>query len=128
MPLALLGQRDCFLGLGGKDDETIKQVFKLTDEQVGKMRNWAAELKYRNEFLEIRADRLLKRNAGSSPEALIKVSTEYRALLDSMQANMKLLDKRLLGLFSDEQYNLYIMLCNQVYRSPLFATRSVGEN
>ena len=115
------------MGIGGQDDDMIKRVFELTEVQVEQMRNWGAELKYRNEIFEIRAERLLKNHAQSSPEDLMKMSYQYKALLDSMQSNMRLLDKRMLGIFTKDQYNLYIMLCNQVYRSPIYAERSVNE-
>lgn len=116
------------MGIGGKDDEIIKAVFELTDEQAEQMRNWGAELQFRNEIFEIRAENLLKNHAQSSPEDLLKMSYEYKILLDSMENNMRLLDKRLLGIFTTEQYNLYIMLCNQVYRSPIYASRSKPLN
>ena len=115
------------MGIGGKDDETLKKVFELTEEQVEKMRNWGAELQFRNEIFEMRAENLLRNHAQSSPEDLLKMSFEYKALLDSMENNMRLLDRRMLGIFTDAQYNLYIMLCNHVYRSPIYALRSVNE-
>ena len=123
----IFSQQDCLLGIGGKDDETIKTVFELTDEQIEKMRNWGAELSFRNEVFEIRAENLLKNHAQSSIEDLMKMSIEYKAILDSMESNIRLLDKRLLSTFSDEQYDLYYMLCNQVQRSPIYAVRSMNE-
>ncbi|MEM8928169.1 MAG: hypothetical protein AAGC45_08190 [Bacteroidota bacterium] len=126
-PFLLFSQEDCFLGIGGKDDETIKAVFELTEDQVEKMRNWGAELEFRNEIFERRAKNLLKNHAQGSPEDLMNLSYEFKALLDSMENNIKRLDKRMLGIFTNEQYNLYIMLCNQVYRSPIYAVRSVNE-
>lgn len=126
-PFVLFSQEDCFLGIGGKDDAIIKEVFDLTEDQVEKMRNWGAELEFRNEIFERRAENLIKDHAQSSPEDLKKMSHEFKALLDSMKNNMKRLDQRMLGIFTHEQYNLYIMLCNQVYRSPIYAARSVNE-
>ena len=38
---------------------------------------------------------------------------------------MRLLDRRMLSIFDNDQYNLYIML-NEVYRSPIYAP-SVNE-
>lgn len=127
-PLLLFSQEDCLLGIGGKDDEIIKAVFELTDEQAEQMRNWGAELKFRNEIFEIKAENLLKNHAQSSPEDLLKMSYQYKVLLDSMESNMRLLDKRLLSIFTTDQYNLYIMLCNQVYKSPIYANRSKQLN
>lgn len=126
-PFSIAAQEDCFLGIGGRDDEIITAVFQLTDSQVEKLRNWGAELEFRNEIFEQRAKRLLKTHAQSSPEDLLKMSYTYRALMDSMEQNMRMLDQRMLGIFTQEQYNLYILLCNKVARSPIYATRSVNE-
>ena len=127
MPFFLVSQEDCYLGIGGKDDAVITKVFELDEKQVESLRNWGAQLKFRNEIFEIRANNLLKNHAQSSPEDLLKMSYQYKALLDSMQKNMRMLDKRMLGIFTMEQYNLYIMLCNQVNRSPIFARPTVSE-
>jgi hypothetical protein len=120
-------QTECFLGIGGEDDETIQKVFKLDSIQVVKMRDWGAELQYRNSFLIDQANSLLKRHAESSPEVLKTMSVQYKKLLDSMQSNLRMLDKRMLGIFNDEQYNLYLMFCNHVSRSPLYPTTPVNE-
>ena len=120
-------QTECFLGIGGKDDETIRKIFKLDSTQVAKMKDWGAELKYRNSFLIDQADNLLKRHAESSPEVLKTMSVQYKKLLDSMQSNLRMLDKRMLGIFNDEQYSLYVMFCNQISSSPLYPTTPVNE-
>lgn len=121
------GQEDCYLGIGGKDDVIITEVFELTEEQTENLKNWGAELKFRNEIFELKANNLLKNHAQASPEDLLKMSYNYKALLDSMAANMRLLDKRMLGTFTNKQYNVYIMLCNQLSRSPIYTSRSVNE-
>ncbi|GMN09486.1 hypothetical protein MTsPCn9_00580 [Croceitalea sp. MTPC9] len=123
----IYSQADCYLGIGGKDDETIQKVFRLDSVQVEKMKNWGAELKYRNSFLINKANNLLKRHAESSPEVLMTMSYQYKKLLDSMQGNLRMLDKRMLGIFNEEQYNLYMVLCNQISNSPLYPTVPVNE-
>lgn len=120
-------QQDCYLGIGGKDDAVITEVFKLSEKQVEHLKNWGAELKFRNEIFKLKAENLLKNHAQASPEDLLKMSYNYRALLDSMAANMKMLDKRMLSTFNNKQYNLYIQLCNQTSRSPIYTARSVNE-
>ncbi|WP_343485729.1 hypothetical protein [Allomuricauda sp. d1] len=122
-----LAQEDCYLGLGGKNDSTIISVFQLNEFQIEQMKNWGAELNYRNGFLRDRANYLLKKHAQDSPEDLIEMSYEYQKLMDSMKSNMRMLDQRLLSLFNDNQYNLYVKLCHQVSRSPIFANRQVDE-
>ena len=116
-------QEDCFLGLGGEDHDKIISVFQLSDEQKENLKNWGAELEYRNEIFKIRAERLLKNHAQKSPEDLLNLSFKYRALLDSMRNNLRMLDKRMLSTFNDKQYNLYIELCNSVLMSPIYANR-----
>jgi len=120
-------QKDCVLGVGGKDDATIVKTFQFSEEQQEKLRNWAAELKFRNEIYFIRAKRLLKNHPHSSHEDLLKLSYEYRAVLDSIDGNIRLIDKRMMGTFNDEQYNLYILLCNTAQLSPIFVNRLVDE-
>lgn len=119
------GQEDCFLGLGGEDHDAIVSVFQLSDQQQEDLKNWGAELKFRNEVFKIRAEKLLKNHAQKSPEDLLNLSFKYRSLLDSMRSNLRMLDKRMLSTFNDKQYNLYIELCNSVLMSPIYADRSL---
>ncbi|MBT8239176.1 MAG: hypothetical protein KJN65_11060 [Croceitalea sp.] len=121
------GQQVCFLGIGGHDNETIAEVFQLNEQQLENLKNWSAELKFRNEIFELRAENLLKTHAQSSPEDLMKMSFDYRGFIDSIKANMRLLDKRMLSTFNTQQYNLYVQLCNSIYRSPIYTSRSVNE-
>ena len=120
----LVAQQDCYLGVGGPDDKAIAEVFRLDSLQQEQLANLGAELKFRNELLAQRAEYLLELHAQSSPEDLLVMSFEYRQVLDSMHSNMKLIDKKLLSLFSDQQYNLYIRLCNQAQSSPIYAPRA----
>ena len=122
-----LCQEDCYLGVGGKDDKTIIEVFQLTEEQTENLRNWSAELDYRNSLLQDQAKALLKKHAQSSPEDLLAMSYQFQDLLDSMRSNMRMIDKRVLSMFNNEQYNLYMQLCNTVARSPIFTSRPVNE-
>ncbi|NKI32962.1 hypothetical protein [Croceivirga thetidis] len=125
--ISVTAQEDCFLGVGGNDDQTIAEVFNLNEEQIRNLKNWGAELKYRNEIFVIRAEYLLKNHPNSSHEDLLKMSYIYRGHLDSMRGNLRMIDKRMLGTFNNEQYNLYIQLCNSVLLSPIFANRSESE-
>lgn len=119
----LAAQQDCYLGIGGPDNETIAEVFQLDSLQLEQMANLGAELKFRNQLLAQRAEFLLDLHAQSSPEDLLVMSFEYRQVLDSMHTNMRLIDKKMLSLFNDQQYNMYIRLCNQAQSSPIYAPR-----
>lgn len=120
-------QQECALGIGGGNDDSIAEVFQLNESQLEKLKNWSAELTYRNELLKDQAKFLLKRNAESSPEAMLSLSYKYRGLLDSMKQNVRMLDKRLLSIFNDKQYNLYMELCGQMMLQPIHLDRSVNE-
>lgn len=122
-----LSQEECILGIGGRDDETIGEVFQLNELQLEKLRNWGAELRVRNDILKDQAKYLLKRRAQGSPEDLMAMSYQYKDLLDSMRKNSRMLDKRLLSIFNDKQYNLYIELCSQLTLRPMHVERSVDE-
>lgn len=120
-------QLDCMLGVGGPDGETMAEVFQLNEEQRERLRNWSAELKYRNALLRDQAEFLLKRNGTSPPEELLKVSVQYRALLDSMQQNILMMDGRMLALFNDRQYQRYLLLCRELSLRPIPRNRSMDE-
>lgn len=122
-----MAQEECILGIGGQDDEVIEEVFQLNDDQKEKMKNWGAELKIRNEILKDQAGYLLKKSEQSSPEDLITMSYKYKDILDSMKQNVRMLDKRLLSIFNDKQYNFYLELCNQLSLLPIYVDRSVDE-
>ncbi|WP_228235408.1 hypothetical protein [Allomuricauda sp. M10] len=121
-------QMECMLGVGGKDNETITKVFELTEEQQENLKNWSAELKVRNDLLREKAQYLMKKNEESSPEVLVTVSVEYQVILDSMKQNIRMMDKRLLGTFSETQYERYSKLCNQMTMRPIYVNKSVDEN
>ncbi|WP_350287541.1 hypothetical protein [uncultured Croceitalea sp.] len=124
---AALAQEVCFLGVGGLDDETIKEVFQLNEAQLENLKNWGAELEFRNEIFAVRLQRLLKEHRESPPDALLEMSYAYKALLDSIDANRELIDQRMLSTFNRQQYNLYIKLCNQLALSPIYNGNQVNE-
>ena len=120
-------QQECFLGIGGKDNETITEVFQLNEEQKEKLKQWSAELKVRNDILKDQAKYLMKQHEASSPEVLMTVSTKYKGLLDSMRQNLRMLDTRMLSVFNDKQYNRYLELCGLLALRPIYVNRSVNE-
>ena len=120
-------QLDCMLGVGGPDGETIAEVFQLNEAQREQLANWGAELKYRNDILRDQAEYLLKRNDTTPPEELLKVSKQYNAILDSMHQNIRMMDRRMLALFNDRQYERYIQLCRELSMRPIHINRSIDE-
>lgn len=117
------GQKDCYLCLGMGNNPEIVDVFELDSLQRRLLDNLSAELKFRNRMLEDRAKYMLLLHEQSSPEDLLIMSFEYRAIMDSMFDNVRMIDRRLLAEFTDNQYNRYINLCNKIQRSPIYAPR-----
>ncbi len=122
-----VAQEHCYLGIGGKDNETIINYFELSPDQQQKLKNWSAELAFRNEPFLVRLDKLLKKHKESSVEELMQMSYTYKAYLDSLDANMMRVDQKLLGTFTNEQYNRYVSLCNYAQRLPIYARRPLNE-
>nr|WP_298999576.1 hypothetical protein [uncultured Allomuricauda sp.] len=120
-------QMDCTLGVGGKDNETIIEVFQLNEEQRESLKNWSAELEVRNTYLKNKAKSLLNKHQESPPSVLMEMSYEYRQLLDSMKSNSRSIDRRLLGTFNQKQYDLYVELCGMISMSPMQVDNSVNE-
>jgi len=118
---------DCVLGVGGPDGETIAEVFQLNETQREKLKNWTAELRIRNDYLRDKAERLIGKNQASPPDELLKVSVAYRAILDSMEQNIRMMDRRLLQIFNDRQYRYYVELCGRLSLRPIHINRSVDE-
>lgn len=114
----LRAQDDCILGVGITPDSTLIEIFQLNGEQTEKVRNWSAELKYRNELLNSQADNLLKRHPQNSPAELGVLAEKYRKISDSMEMVQRLVDLRTLKVFNDKQYELYLSLCKKAFRQP----------
>lgn len=121
-------QMECMLGVGGPDEEIIAQVFQLNDEQREKLKNWGAELKVRNDILRDKADHLMKQNADSPPEVLVAISQKYQEIRDSMEQNVRMMDKRLLAIFNERQYKRYVELCSELSLRPIHVNRPMDEN
>ncbi|MEM6892270.1 MAG: hypothetical protein AAF554_01185 [Bacteroidota bacterium] len=124
----LWGQKECPLGIGNRNDGDIVEIFQLNEEQQTKLKNWSAELGIRNDMLKEKARVLLKKHEESPPEVLLTMSKKYRAILDSMQSNSRMMDKRLLGIFNKKQYNFYVELCTGLSLRPLYVDGLVNEN
>lgn len=120
-------QKECLLGIGGKDNETITEVFQLNEDQQEKLKDWSAELKVRNDILKDQAKFLMKQHEESSPEVLMTISLKYKGLLDSMRQNLRILDTRMLSVFNQRQYERYLELCRQLTLRPIYVDRSVDE-
>jgi len=111
-------QDDCILGVGITSDSTLIDIFQLNEEQTEKLKNWSAELKYRNELLTNQAENLLKRHPQNSVGELSVLAQKYKVISDSITIIQRMVDKRTLKMLNEKQYELYLNLCEQAFRQP----------
>ena len=116
---------ECMLGLGGKDTETIIQVFQLNEEQIRKMEEFRAELSVANKAFKEEIQLLFDTHPQSKPEELEALATKYKAVKDRAMENAREYDIRMLQLFNPRQYDRYLELCAAANRAPYQVTPRV---
>jgi hypothetical protein len=107
------------LGLGGKNVETIIEVFQLNDEQLQKMEAWRSELAVENKAYQEEIDMLFDTHPQSTMEELEALATKYRKLKDRILENAREYDVRMLKIFNPRQYERYLELCASAQRTPI---------
>jgi len=118
---------DCTLGIGGKDTETIIQVFQLSEEQLVLMEGWIQDLNKSNELIEEQMDILLDKHPQSNEEELQTLAEKFKVLRTEILNNSKICDQKLVGILNENQYKRYIALCNEALRRPLTGLISKDE-
>lgn len=112
-------QADCTLGMGGTDQETIIQVFQLTENQQAQMEEWSAELQLYRKDLDARLQHLFESEPQQSMEELQKLATKYQVLKEEAEATSMAFDRKLLSIFDERQYRQYVALCREAGREPM---------
>lgn len=123
--IQLNAQADCVLGVGVTSDSVLISVFQLNPMQSQQLEKFNAELKYRHEILENKLENVRKRHPQSTVSDLSKLAGEYTSIMDSMTLVQTMIDKRLLTVFNEKQYNLYRNLCREVSRSPFIVAPTI---
>lgn len=119
IPTAGYGQStSCTLGLGGKDTEVILQVFQLSAEQQAQTDAWVADYRMRSRVIQEGADSLLRSHPQNTPEDLQKLALRYNALKTELVELSEGYDRKLISIFNEKQYALYLELCEEVNRRP----------
>lgn len=128
MVLIGFGQsEDCTLGIGGKDTETIIEVFQLSEEQLAQMKGWIQELNKSNEEIEEQIDNLLEKHPQSNEEELQDLAEKFKVLRAQIIANSKICDQKLVGILNENQYRRYSTLCEEAFRRPLNGLASESD-
>lgn len=112
-------QKACALGMGGTDEETIIQVFQLTDSQQAQMEEWSAALQHYQKDLDARVQQLFESHPQQSMEELQELATKYQVLKEEAEATSMAFDRRLLSIFDERQYKQYVALCREAGREPM---------
>lgn len=118
-------QADCLLGVGITENDSLVDIFQMNDFQKKQLVNLAAELKYRNEILNVQLENIYERHPQSTVEELNQLALKYRGVMDSMVSIQTMVDKKVLSLLNPKQYKLYLDLCNEASRSPFVITPKV---
>ena len=111
--------KDCTLGLGGKDTETIIQVFQLNEVQQEKLTTWAGELKEYNRVMGDSIRILFDTHPQKTMEQLQALANKYGVLRDKITYTSSLYDQKLLATFNQRQYDRYVALCKEAIRKPM---------
>lgn len=121
----LKAQADCILGVGITDNTTLIDVFQMNEFQQKNLANFGAELQYRHELLNTKLENIKRRHPQSNSDELMQLADKYKNVMDSMQLLQAMIDKKILSLFNEKQYELYLLLCKEASRSPFIVVPKV---
>ncbi len=117
---AFLGSaQDCTLDIGGKNTETLIEVFQLNEAQIAQMETLSSTLALTNKALEDDIQKLFDSHPQSTTEELTMLADKYRVLQQKMVNASWEADKRFLMIFNERQYERYLQLCNEAVRLPI---------
>lgn len=112
-------QQECTLGVGGKDNEVIIQVFQLNQEQQQKLEEWSGEFLLIQKEHRDNVRELFDTHPQDTPSQLLQMSEKFALLKEELLTASRNIDRKLLALFNDRQYMRYIELCEEVKRRPM---------
>jgi len=111
--------QECTLGVSEKSSEILIKVFQLNEEQIAKMETWQAELQLKTKSIEDEIQVLLDTHPQSSPQELTTLADKYQKLQQKIIKVSRDTDVSLLSIFNENQYERYLMLCNEARRRPI---------
>ncbi|MGB7393443.1 MAG: hypothetical protein WA913_03520 [Pricia sp.] len=109
----------CTLDIGGKNTQSIVEVFQLNEAQIEMMETLRGELEIETKGLEEQIEKLLADHPQSTEEELIKLADKYKALQQKMVDASYESDKKMLSQFNPKQYERYLQLCRAAIRMPI---------
>lgn len=118
-------QADCLLGVGITQNDSLADIFQMNNYQRKELVNLSAELKYRNDILNVQLENIYNRHPQNTVEELNQLALKYRDVMDSMRSIQSMIDKKVLSILNPKQYQLYLDLCQEASRSPFLITPKV---
>jgi uncharacterized protein (DUF1330 family) len=112
-------QKDCSLGIGATESDTIIQIFQLKEEQITKLEEFKAALEIETRLLDVERKNLFENHPQSTPEDLMALGAKYKVIEEKMKQVFGKYDLKLLAIFNEKQYQRYVSLCQEVSRQPL---------
>lgn len=111
--------QDCTLDIGGKNGDTLIQVFQMNEEQRGQMETWRAELNVEIKVIEEEIQKLFDNHPQSTPAELTTLAGKYKVFEQKIVDASRATDKKLLSIFNSKQYDRYLELCHEAIREPI---------
>lgn len=124
----LIAQADCILGVGVTNDSVLIDVFQLNVFQSKRLIKSSGEVKYRQDILDNKLENIRARHPQSNVAELSELAREYNIVMDSMAMVQRMIDKRILSLFNQKQYELYRSLCWEASRSPFIVAPRIYKD
>lgn len=125
----LMAQEDCVLGVGFTDDAILVDVFQMNEIQQQQLADFKGELKHRNKILNAKLEDITTRHPQSTVEELTELADKYNGIMDSMRQAQAVIDKKVLAIFNQKQYDLYLSLCKEANRTPyVVAPKVYGDS
>ncbi len=122
-----LDAQDCTLNVGSEKTSTFISVFQLNEAQIEKMETWRAELSIEVKLIEDKMSQLLSTHPQSTPQELTDLAAKYKGQKEKLIAANIRVDKKLIAIFNEKQYQRYAALCHEVVREPFEVTPVVLE-
>lgn len=114
--------QECTLDIGGKNSESVSEIFQLNEGQKSQMEKLRAEYSIVYNAIDDQMQKLLSEHPQSTPEELLTLADKYKAFQEKIMMASKQIDEKLLSSFNQRQYSLYLSLCHEVFRSPIEVT------
>ncbi|QCX00801.1 hypothetical protein FGM00_12035 [Aggregatimonas sangjinii] len=111
--------QECTLDIGGKNHNTIVDIFQLNAEQQTTMKTLRDDLQTTQQGIEEEIQKLFNTHPQSTEAELIALSDKYKVLKEKMVNVSWESDKKLLETFNPKQYERYLSLCGEALRKPI---------